>query len=115
MNEFKYDYEKKRNMVKRKLCYMDTDSFLVYIKTNDVYKDIAEGVGTRFDTSHYDLDKLLLKRKTKRLIGLMKAELGGKIMINFVGLRPKTYSYLIDDASEDRKVKVTKQFFIKKT
>ena len=53
MNEFKYDYEKKRNMVKRKLCYMDTDSFLVYIKTNDVYKDIPEGVGTRFDTSHY--------------------------------------------------------------
>ena len=85
MNEFKYDYEKKRNMVKRKLCYMDTDSFLVYIKTNDVYKDIAEGVGTRFDTSHYQLDKLLFKRKTK---------LGGKIMVNYVGSRPKTYSYL---------------------
>ena len=94
MNEFKYDYEKKRNMVKRKLCYMDTDSFLVYIKTNDVYKDIAEGVGTRFDTSHYELDKLLFKRKTKGFIGVMKAELGGKIMVNYVGSRPKTYSYL---------------------
>ena len=73
---------------------MDTDSFLVYIKTNDVYKDIAEGVGTRFDTSHYELDKLLFKRKTKGFIGVMKAELGGKIMVNYVGSRPKTYSYL---------------------
>ena len=45
--------KKKQNMVKRKLCYMDTDTFLVYIKTNDVYKDIPEGVGTIFDTSHY--------------------------------------------------------------
>ena len=73
---------------------MDTDSFLVYIKTNDVQKDIPEGAGTRFDTSHYELDKLLRKRKTKRLIGVMKAELGGKILVNYVRLKPKTYSFL---------------------
>ena len=40
---------------------MDTDSFIVYIKTNDVYKDIAEDVKTRFDTSNYELDRPLLK------------------------------------------------------
>ena len=79
---------------------MDTDSFIVYIKTDDIYKDIAEDLQTRFDTSNYELERPLTKVKNKRVIGLIKNELGGKIMIKFVGLRAKTYSYLIDDGSE---------------
>ena len=55
---------------------MDADSFIVYVKTNDIYKDIAEDVETRFDTSNFELDKPL----PKGLIGLMKDKLGGKIM-----------------------------------
>ena len=82
---------------------MDTDSFIVYLKTDDIYKDIAEDVETRFDTSNYELDRLLPKGKNKKVIGLMKNELGGKMMTKFVGLRAKTYSYLIDDSSEDKK------------
>ena len=100
MYEFWYDYVKPKYGEKVKLCYMDTDSFIVYIKTDDIYKDIAEDVETRFDTSNYELDRPLPKGKNKKVIGLMKDELGGKIMTKFVGLRAKTYSYLIDDGSK---------------
>ena len=56
MYEFWYDYVKPKYGEKAKLCYMDTDSFIVYIKTDDIYKDIAEDVETRFDTSNYELE-----------------------------------------------------------
>ena len=55
MYDFWYDYVKPKYGEKVKLCYMDTDSVIVYIKTNDIYKDIAENVETRFDTSNYKL------------------------------------------------------------
>ena len=54
------------------------------------------------------------KRKKKKVIGLIKDELGEKIKTKFVGLRVKTYSYLIDDGSGDKKVKSTKTFAIKR-
>ena len=63
MYEFWCNYVKRKYDEKVKLCYMDTDSFIVYIKTGDIYKDIAEDVETRFDTSNYELDRLLQKRK----------------------------------------------------
>ena len=84
---------------------MDTDSLIVDINTDDIYKDIAEDVETRFDTSDYELDRPSPKAKNKKVIGLMKDELGGKIMTRFVGLRAKTCSYLIDEGSEDKKAK----------
>ena len=69
--------------------------------------------------SNYELecnsiDRPLPKGKNKKVIGLMKDELGGKIMTKFVGLRAKTYSYLIDDGSEDKKAKGTKKCVIKR-
>ena len=76
---------------------------IVQIKTDDIYKDIAEDVETRFDTSNYELERTLPKGKNKKVIGSMKDELGRKIMTKLVGLRAKTYSYLIDDSSEDKK------------
>ena len=92
------------------MCYINTDSFIVYIKTDDIYKDIAEYVKTRSDTLNYELDRPLPKGKNKKVIELMKYELGGKIMVKFVGLRAKSYSYLIDDSSEDKKSKRHKKF-----
>ena len=71
---------------------MDIVSFIVYIKAYDIYKDITEDVETRFDTSNYNLERPLLKGKNEKVIGLMKDELGGKVMTKFVGLRAKTYS-----------------------
>ena len=65
--------------------------FIVYIKTDNIYKDITEDVESRFDTSNYELDRPLPKGKYKKVIGLMKDELGGKIMTKFVGLQAKTY------------------------
>ena len=62
MYEVWYDYVKPKYGEKAKLCYMDTDSFIVYIKTYDIYKDIAEDVKTRFDTSNYELDRPFPKR-----------------------------------------------------
>ena len=69
---------------------MGTGSFIVYIKIDDIYKNIAEDLETRFDTSNYELDRLLLsKGKNKKVSDLMKDELAGKIMKRFVGLRAK--------------------------
>ena len=53
MYEFWYDYVKPKYGEKAKLCFMDTNSFMVYMKTDDIYQDIAEDVETRFDTSNY--------------------------------------------------------------
>ena len=97
-----------------KLCYMDTDSFIMDIKTEDFYKDIANDVEKRFDTSNHEVNRPLPTGKNKKVIGLMKDELGGKIITEFVSLRPKTYSYLTDDCKEDNKAKGTKKCVIKR-
>ena len=62
------------------------------MKTDDIYGGIAEGFETRFATSNYELDRTLPKWNNKKVTGLMKGELGAKTMINFVGLRAKTYN-----------------------
>ena len=92
---------------------MDTDSFIMNIKTNDFYKDIANDFEKRFDTSNYEVNKPLPTGKNKKVIGLMKDELGGKIITEFVTLRPKTYSYSTDGGKEDKKAKATKKCKIK--
>ena len=100
---------------KSKIALPETYSFIVYIKTDNIYKDIAEDVETRFDTLNYKLDRPLPKVKIKKVIGLMKDELGEKIMTKFVGLKAKIYSYLIDDRSQDKKTKGMKKCVIKKS
>ena len=114
MYEFWYDYMKPKDGNDVKLCYMDTDSFIMNIKTNDFYEDIANDVECKFDTSNYEVNRPLPMGKNKKSIGLMKDELGGKIITEFVTLRPKTYSYLTDDGKEDKKTKGTKNCVIKK-
>ena len=103
MYEFWYDYMKPKYANNVKLCCMDTDSFIMNIKTNDFYKDISNDVENRFDTSNYEVNRPLPTGKNKKVIGLMKDELGGKIITEFVILRPKTYSFLTDDGKEDKK------------
>ena len=97
MYEFWYDYIKPKYQNNTKLCYMDTDSFIINIKTKDFSEDIAYDVEKRFDTSNHEVNRTLVKGKNKKVIGLMKDELGGKIMTEFAALRQKTYSYLMDD------------------
>ena len=114
MYEFWYDYMKPKHGDNIKLCYMDTDSFIMNIKTEDFHKDLANDVEKRFDTSNYEVDRPLPTGNNKKVIGLMKDELGGKIITEFVTLRPKTYSYLTDDCKEDKKAKGTKKCVIKR-
>ena len=105
MYEFWYDYIKPKYQQNAKLCYIDTE------KIFDVEK--------RFDTSNYECDSIEINRplpkgKNKKVIGLMKDELGGKIMTEFAALRPKTYSYLMDDGNIDKKAKGAKKCITKR-
>ena len=89
-----------------------------FIKNDDEnngkgYIFIANDVENRFDTSNYEVNRPLPMGKNK-VIGLMKDELGRKIITEFVTLRPKIYSYLTDDGKEDKKAKGTKKCVIKK-
>ena len=92
---------------------MDTGSFIINIKTEDFSEDIAMMLKKRFDTSNYEVSRPLPKGKNKKVIGLMKDELGGKIMIEFSALTPKTYSYLMDDGNSYKSSKGTKKCVVK--
>ena len=116
MYKFHYDYMiPKYGLEKLKLCYMDTDSLVYDIKPKDFYTDIMDDVPARFDTSRYCPDRPLPVGLNKKIIGLMKDELGGKIMTEFVSLRPKLYSYKVLDGSEDKKCKGIKKCIVKKS
>ena len=118
MYEFHYDYMVPTySLEKLKLCYTDTDSLVYDIKTEDFYEDIANDVKARFDTSGYSKTdfRLLPIGLNKKVIELMKDELGGKIMTEFLALRPKLYSYKKLDGSEDKKCKGIKKCVVKKT
>ena len=114
MYEFWYDYIKPKYGDNLKLCYVDTDSFIMHIKTEDLYKDIANSVEKRLDTSNYKCHGPLPTGKNKKVIGLMKYGLGGKVMTELAALRPKTYSYLTYDCKEDKKLKGAKKCVIKR-
>ena len=75
MYEFWNDYMKPKHGDNVKLCHMDTDSFIIHIKTEDFYKDIADDVEKRLDTSNYEVDRPLPPGKNKKVIGLMTDEL----------------------------------------
>ena len=104
---------------------MDTDSFIIYIKTEDFYESIANDVEKWFDISNYNNNykRPLPIGINKKVIGMFKDELGGKIMIKFCALTAKTYAYLIDDYDDDdydknriinKKAKGTKKCITKK-
>ena len=116
MYEFHYDYMKKKyDSDKLQLCYMDMDSLVYSIKTKNFYADIADDIPTRFDTRGYIPNRLLPIGLNKKVIGLMKVELEGAIMIEFVALRHKLYSYRKLDGTEDKKCKRIKKCVVKKT
>ena len=92
-----------------KVFYVDTDSLIINIKMGDFYGDIANKVEKRFDTSNYEVNRPLPTKKYKKVTGLMEDESGGKIVIGFAALRPKTYSYLMYDGNSHKKVKGTKK------
>ena len=92
---------------------MDIDSFNINIKIENFYEDISNDVEKRFDTSNYKIKRPLPIGKNKKVIGLMRDELRVKIATEFEAVRPKTFSYLVDDGNSDKKAKKTKKCVIK--
>ena len=90
-----YDYIKPKYEDRAKLCYTDTDSFIIHIITEDFFEDISNDVEAWYDTSNYDEnDKRPLPiGKNKKVIGLFKDELGGRILKEFCALRAKTFIF----------------------
>ena len=115
MYKFWYDYFKPKYGDRAKLCYTDADGFINNIITEDFFEDISNDVEKWFDTSNYDKNEKrpLPIGKNKKLPGLFKDELGGKIIAEFVALRPKTYAYLDDYGNDHKKAKGTKNCVIK--
>ena len=114
MYDFWYDYIKNKYGEKANLCYTDTDSFIINVKTEDFYKDISENAIERFDTSNYIHVRPLPMGVNKKVLVLMKDELGGAIITEFVALRPKPYSYKTEDNVELKKAKGTEKCIINK-
>ena len=115
MYEFWYDYINPKYGDQAKLCYTDTHSFIIYIKTEDFFEDISNNVERQFDTSNYDKNnkRPLLIGKNKKVPGVFKDELGGKIIAEFVALRSKASSYLNDNGNEHKKSKGANRCVIK--
>ena len=112
MYEFWYDSIKRKYGDKAKLCYADTDSFAIYIKTEEFFVDIAGVVKRCFDAFNFDKnDKRPLPiGENKKVPGPFKDELGGKIITEVVAVRPKTWACFIDGYDDDNyeKKKVNK-------
>ena len=85
MYKFWYEYLDPKYKDKIKLCYMDTDSSIIYVQTEDFHKDIADDVNEWFDTSNYDKndEKPIPKGINKKVLGKLKSELEGRIMTKF--------------------------------
>ena len=116
MFDFHYNYIKKKYGKKSELLFTDTDSLMYEIKTKDFYKDIYIDVKNKFDTSDYPSDHPsgIITGANKKVLGMFKDEVAGKQITHFVGLRPKLYSFKIEEESEVRKCKGIKKNVIKK-
>ena len=110
MYEFHYEYIKSKYGSKAKLLFTDTDSLMYEIETEDFYLDISPDVQSWFDTSNYPKEHAsgIETGVNKKVIGLMKDEVGGKIITKFVGLRAKNYSFVCEDI-EHKKCKGIKK------
>ena len=111
MYDFHYQYIKLKYGEKVKLLFTDTDSLMYEIETEDFYKDISGDVKDRFDTSDYPENHPsgIPTGINKKVLGMMKDEAGGKIIKEFVGLRSKLYSFVMDDGEETKKCKGIKK------
>ena len=115
MFDFHYNYIKQNYGNKARLLNMDTDSLTYEIETEDIYKDMSKNVNEIFDTSNYPKNHPsgIQSGINKKVPGKFKDELGGKIMVEFAGLRPKLYSFLTLEDKEEKKCKGIKTSVVK--
>ena len=117
MFDFHYNFvQKKYSYKKARLLFTDTDSLMYQLKTDDFYADISADIKTRFDTSDYPQghESGILTGVNKKVIGKFKDEVAGRQITHFVGLRPKMYSFKIEDSNTTKKLKGIKKAVIKK-
>ncbi|CAH3194487.1 unnamed protein product [Porites evermanni] len=116
MFDFHYNYIKKKYRNKAELMFTDTDSLLYQIHTDDFYKDISNDIFEKFDTSDYPPDHKsgIPTGLNKKVIGVFKDEVAGKQITKFIGLRPKLYTFKIEDGSLTKKCKGVKKSVVKK-
>ena len=117
MYDFHYNYIKSKYADKAKLLFTDTDSLMYEIETEDFYKDIAGDVKDKFDTSDYPENHPsgIPTGINKKVLGMMKDEAAGKIIKEFVGLRSKLYSFVMDDGGETKKCKGIKKQVVERS
>ena len=115
MFDFHYNYIQEK-FPKAEFLFTDTDSLMYHIRTDDFYKDISHDIEDKFDTSDYPTDHKsgILTGVNKKVIGMFKDEVAGKQITHFAGLRPKLYSFKIEESNEVRKCKGIKKNVVKK-
>ena len=115
MFDFHYNYIKKKYKNRAELMFTDTDSLLYQIHTDDFYKDISYDIKEKFDTSDYppNHESGIQTGVNKKVIGMFKDEVAGRQITHFVGLRPKLYSFKVEDGSLTKKCKGVKKNVVK--
>ena len=115
MYKFHYNYVKPKWEDKSELLFTDTDSLCYKIQTEDAYEDISGDVNEWFDTSNYEKDHLsrIYTNKNKKALGFFKDECGGNDITEFVGLKPKSYSYETVSGEVEKKCKGLKKYVVK--
>ena len=115
MFDFNYNYIKKKYKNRAELMFTDTDSLLYHIHTDDFYKDISYDIKEKFDTSDYppNHESGIQTGVNKKVIGMFKDEVAGRQITHFVGLRPKLYSFKVEDGSLTKKCKGIKKNVVK--
>ena len=117
MIDFNYNYiQKKYSYKKARLLFTDTDSLMYELKTDDFYADISADIKARFDTSDFPQghESGILTGVNKKVIGKFKDEVAGRQITHFVGLRPKMYSFKIEESKTNKKCKGIKKNVVKK-
>ena len=109
MYDFFYNHLKKQYGEKCELLYTDTDSLLLTIETEDVYKDIKANENF-YDTSDYPKEHPLHSTVNKKVLGKMKDECVGTPISEYVGLRSKMYSIMTESESKKGIDKIKKDF-----
>ena len=117
MFDFHYNYIRKKYNNKAELLFTDTDSLMYLIQTEDFYLDIKKDINKKFDTSDYyeNYPSGIKTGVNKKVIGKFKDEAAGKQITHFVGLRPKLYTFKVEEKGETRKAKGVKKNVIKKS
>ena len=117
MFDFQYNYIKNIYGNNAELLFTDTDSLMYLIQTDDFYHDINKDIKKKFDTSDYPENHPsgIKTGVNKKVIGKFKDEAAGKQITHFVGLRPKLYTFRVEEKGETRKAKGVKKNVIKKS